>query len=127
MLAEVRQMSPEEALQGAGEGFPKLLVTHRALLARRQRPDCFGPEATYKPLIAEGAKSDHAVAFLRGDGAVTLAPRLVVGLAGDWRGTVLNIPEGRWTNVFTEEAVPSGTVGVAELLRRFPVALMLRN
>lgn len=126
-LREVADMPPEAAMARSDEGFPKLLVTHRTLAARKQRPDCFGPGGPYTPVLARGNKSEHAVAFLRGEAAVTVVPRLVIGLAGDWQDTVLTVPPGEWSNVFTSEMIPSGEVRLSELLARFPVAFLLRK
>lgn len=127
MLAELAEMSPEQALERSDEGFPKLLLTHRALVARKQRRDCFGPEAAYTPVLARGSKADHVVAFLRSDGALSIAPRLILGLQSDWKDTVLTVPEGRWTNVLTTDTFDGGEWRIAELFRRFPVSLLLRN
>jgi (1->4)-alpha-D-glucan 1-alpha-D-glucosylmutase len=127
MLRQLADMSPEDAMARSDEGFPKLYVTQRALLARRQRPDCFGPGAAYTPIFARGRKAEHAVAFLRGEGAITIAPRLVTGLGGDWQDTVLTVPTGEWSNVFTSEIVQPGEVRVSDLLARFPAALLLRQ
>jgi (1->4)-alpha-D-glucan 1-alpha-D-glucosylmutase len=127
MLRELAHMSPEDVMARSDEGFPKLLVTHRALSARKQRRDCFGPEAAYEPVLARGRKADHAVAFLRGNGALTIAPRLVIGLGGEWQDTVLTVPEGRWVNVFTGDTAEPGEFRIGDLLKRFPVGLFLRE
>jgi (1->4)-alpha-D-glucan 1-alpha-D-glucosylmutase len=127
MLRQLAGMSPEAAMARSDEGFPKLLVTHRALTARKQRQDCFGPGASYTPVLARGAKAEHAVAFLRGDAALTVAPRLVIRLADDWQDTVLTVPKGQWSDVFTTETIESGDLRIADLLARFPVALLLRK
>jgi (1->4)-alpha-D-glucan 1-alpha-D-glucosylmutase len=52
-----------------------------------------------------------------------VVPRLVARLAADWAGTTVTLPSGSWTDVIIGE-VTSGTVGVAELLARFPVAVL---
>jgi (1->4)-alpha-D-glucan 1-alpha-D-glucosylmutase len=114
---------------GVGEDgvHPKLLVTHRALQLRKQRPDLLGPRASYEPLHATGASADHAVAYLRGGGCAVVVPRLVLGLAARrWRDTTIDLPAGEWRNVLTGAAVPGGLVAVAELLEHFPVALLVR-
>ena len=54
------------------------------------------------------------------------APRLPIRLGGEWDGTALALPERRWVNELTGEEVPAGKVAVADLLRRFPVALLSR-
>ena len=102
-------------------GAAKLWLTHRALLARRDQAEEF---IGYAPVEAAGPRADHLVAFDRG-GAITLATRLPVGLAraGGWDSTELALP-GRFTDTLTG-ATHSGRTAVAELLSRYPVALLL--
>jgi (1->4)-alpha-D-glucan 1-alpha-D-glucosylmutase len=104
-------------------GAAKLLVVSRALRLRRDRPSLFG---SYTPLLAAGPAADSAVAFSRG-GAVTVATRLPVRLErdGGWRDTVLPLPAGTWTDALTGRAGLSGAVPLADLLARYPVALLL--
>lgn len=105
-------------------GAAKLLVLSRALRARRARPEWF---TGYVPLRATGPGTGHAVAFAR-HGVVAVATRLPVGLAtrGHWGETALPLPDGSWTDAFTGVSA-SGTVRLAELLARYPVALLLRD
>ncbi len=111
-------------------GAAKLLVTARALRARRDHPGLF---TSYSPVIARGPGADHLVGFDRG-GAITVATRLPVGLIarGGWAGTTVRLPRGSWTDTLTGRPVsntgaPDGSVtaGVADLLDRYPVALLL--
>ncbi len=109
----------------------KLLVTARALRLRRDRPDVFvGEDATYAPLPTT---TGHLVAFARGADAgpsvVTLATRLPVELdrLGGWGEHTVALPVGEWTDLLTGRAAGSGTVGVAGLLDRYPVALLVRD
>jgi len=55
-----------------------------------------------------------------------VVPRLVAGLADDWADTTLALPPGRWTEVVTGSGIDDGEVTVADLLRRFPVAVLAR-
>jgi (1->4)-alpha-D-glucan 1-alpha-D-glucosylmutase len=127
LLGELDQLGPEGAWRRAADGLPKLLVVRGALQLRRRRSDLFGPAASYRPLIADGARARHLVAFVRGGEAVTIAPRLVLTLAGDWAGTELELPPGTWRNELTGETVQGGRRPVAEILERFPVALLVRG
>jgi (1->4)-alpha-D-glucan 1-alpha-D-glucosylmutase len=104
-------------------GAAKLLVTSRALRARRDHPDHF---TSYTPLAATGPAADHLIGYDRG-GAITLATRLPVALRrdGGWSGTTLGLPPGTWTDLLTETEFAAG-VPVADLLARYPVALLLR-
>jgi (1->4)-alpha-D-glucan 1-alpha-D-glucosylmutase len=96
----------------------------RALRARRDHPDRF---TGYTPLRADGVAAAHAVAFAR-RGVAAVATRLPVGLAarGGWGETALPLPEGSWTDTFTGFSV-SGSVPLADLLARYPVALLLAD
>ncbi len=127
LLDEVDGMAPEAMLARIEEGLPKLWLIRQALGVRRRFPEAFGAEGGYRPLYAQGSKADHLVAFARGDRVLTLAPRLVAGLADDWADTVLDLPPGQWHDVLIDEQTDSGAVPVAELLRRFPVGLLLRG
>ena len=106
-------------------------MTSRALRARRDQPELF---TDYRAITPAGPAADHLVAFDRG-GAVTLATRLPVGLAerGGWAGTTISLPAGQWRdaltgNEFGARARPGNSVilDVAEVLDRYPVALLLR-
>ena len=130
LLAELATLTPEEVVARDDEGLPKLLVVHRALRLRQERLRAFVPEdgpASYEPLAVEGDRAAHLVAFARGGEVVTLAPRLVLGLAGDWRDTTVELPPGPWRDVLTGDVVDGGTVAVAKVLGRFPVALLARE
>ena len=127
LLADLGGLAPEAVWARRADGLPKLLVTTRALQARRLHPEVLGPGASYEALAASGDRAEHLVAFVRGGGALTLAPRLVRGLAGDWQGTTLEVPAGRWRDQITGEMVPAGVTPVSRLLARFPVALLLRE
>ncbi len=78
----------------ADEGLPKMWLVHQALQLRRERPEWFGAEAAYTPLAVEGSKSEHAIAYLRGDSLAVVVPRLTVKLGGAWRETTVMLPEG---------------------------------
>jgi (1->4)-alpha-D-glucan 1-alpha-D-glucosylmutase len=105
-------------------GAAKLLVISRALRLRRDHPEWF---TSYTPLYATGPAAEHAVAFDRG-GAVTVGTRLPVRLdrGGGWKDTTLPLPSGEWTDVLTGSAHRGGPVALADLLTRYPVALLGR-
>lgn len=100
----------------------KLLVTHRALILRRDRPELF---TTYTPLAASGRAAEHVLAFDRG-GAVTVATRLPAGLEADggWGDTRLDLPPGAWRDLLT--GAPASD-RLADLLRDLPVALLVQE
>jgi (1->4)-alpha-D-glucan 1-alpha-D-glucosylmutase len=127
LLDELEDTTPEEVWRRIDEGLPKLWVIRQALGLRRRRPELFGARGDYRPLEARGARARHAVVFVRGDAAITIAPRLVLGLGGDWGDTSLELPAGRWRNEMTGDIVNGGTARLAALLRRFPVALLAKD
>jgi len=106
-------------------GAAKLLVTARALRLRRDRPELF---TGYAPCPVTGPHARHAVAFDRG-GAVTVVTRLPVGLAeaGGWTAEdTLRLPAGDWRDEITGQDVAGPRVDLSALLRRYPVALLVR-
>jgi (1->4)-alpha-D-glucan 1-alpha-D-glucosylmutase len=118
----------------AGTPAAKVLVTSRALRLRRERPEWFAAEAEQTPLFPIGPAAQHAVAFLRGEHAVTVGTRLPVGLerAGGWHDTVLSLPPGHWRCRISGREFPvdgdSGLgVPLAQLLADLPVALLVRE
>jgi (1->4)-alpha-D-glucan 1-alpha-D-glucosylmutase len=127
LLNEIAGLSPEDILARIDEGLPKLWVIRQALHFRHRRPELFGPEGCYRPLYARGTKAKHLVAFIRGDAAISLTPRVIAGLHGDWEDTVVELPDGRWKNILTGEDMSGGTVGLREMFARFPVSLLVRK
>ncbi len=127
LLGELKKLAPREILDRADEGLPKLWVTARALDLRRQRPEAFGRDGAYEPVCARGARADHVVAFRRGGEAMTVVPRLVLRLDGDWGDTAIDVGRGRWRNVLSGENFEGGELSLGALLRSFPVALLARD
>lgn len=116
-----------ECLRRSDEGLPKLWVIHRALCLRRELPQSFSDKAVYRPLEFDGAKATHGIGYLRGDRVATVVPRLPYLLGGEWGDTGVVLPQGAWTNHLTGAAIKGGAVQMSELLRDFPVALLVRN
>jgi (1->4)-alpha-D-glucan 1-alpha-D-glucosylmutase len=127
LLREVKSLSPEDVMAGMDEGLPKLHLVRCALHTRAGRPELFGEGSSYRPLKVSGAEENRVISFMRGEGAVTVVPRLVLGLDGDWKDTSLELPAGVWSNVLTGEDFTGGQAPLGRLLKRFPVALLLRK
>jgi (1->4)-alpha-D-glucan 1-alpha-D-glucosylmutase len=131
LLREIRGMpvadAAAEAMRRADEGLPKLWTIHQALTLRRERPDCFGATAAYTPLAVRGTKAAHAIAYLRGHDIATFVPRLTALLDGEWEKTTLALPQGHWRNRLTGRSVAGGKTTLVELLKDFPVALLVRE
>ena len=122
----------------------KLLVTWRALQARRERLDLF-IDGSYEPLEVIGDRARHVVAFARrlGDRAsITIASRLTYGLSGTdrppvgadvWGHTHVVVPAtlgARWRCAIAGEEIQGerrGDTVVLELsaaLNQLPVAVL---
>lgn len=107
----------------------KLLVTSRALRVRRDLAGAFvGPGAGYVPVPTS---TGNALAFARtADGepaALTVVTRLALALErlGGWGEHTVVLPSRQWRDVLTGRDVPGGTVRLADLLDRLPVALLV--
>ena len=77
--------------------------------------------------MARGARAGHVVAFMRAARAVTVVPRLALTLDGKWADTTLELPAGAWHDVLSGADMPGGRLALADLLRAFPVALLVRS
>jgi glycogen operon protein len=142
LLAELRSRFHEpallarELLETYADGRVKLYVTHRALLARREDQELF-LRGDYEAIEA----GEHVVAFTRGfEGRrlICCAPRLPYRLTGGvarwaigdvWDDVRLDVPyAGRYQNVLTGESWElEGSLPLAELLREFPLALLVKE
>jgi (1->4)-alpha-D-glucan 1-alpha-D-glucosylmutase len=131
LLHEIKRMpaekAAEEAMHRADDGLPKMWTIHRALCLRRERPESFGANAAYAPLTVMGPKANHAIAYLRGTDVATVVPRFVRILDNQWQQTTVSLPEGSWTHRLTGASVAGGSVPINEVLRDFPVALLVKD
>lgn len=127
LLSQIKTATPEQVMERADEGLPKLWLIKQGLALRRRHPEWFGAEADLRRLRVRGGRADHAIAYARAGSVVALAPRLTVKLGGDWRNTAVELPEGNWINHLTGDRWAEGLNEVAQILRRFPVALLSRE
>ena len=110
----------------------KLRVIRKGLEVRRKYPQLFHG-GRYTPLYADGGREDNVIAFSLSDAkscVVAAAPRLFAHLVESdkpWGESSLALPAGEFVNVMTGERHQGGRVRVAELLSRFPVALLVRS
>ncbi len=120
LLAAIR-----DGQEVVGLDAEKLLVTTRALHLRRDHPEWFS--GRYGPLAAEGPAAEHAVAFQRGDQAVTVVTRLPAGLRrrGGWADTTLPLPRLHWRDVLTGARHAGLRPLLSDLTRWLPVALLV--
>jgi len=108
-------------------GMPKMWCISQALTLRREHPECFDADAAYMAINAEGPKRQHVLAYLRASKVATVVPRWTLKLSESWASTTVELPEGSWKNVLTGEVLHGGRVRVQALLRRFPVALLIKE
>lgn len=134
------------------DGRVKVFVTSRLLDLRRRLAELF-EHGTYVPLRVQGVHRDAVCAYLRrheGTDVLVVVPRLWQEVTGDpmawpvgeaWRDTRILLPDTRhWTPVLGDAPrAPAGVPGpapapeslrgnglpVAELLGRFPVAVLV--
>jgi (1->4)-alpha-D-glucan 1-alpha-D-glucosylmutase len=132
----------EELLRAREDGRIKLFLIYRALKTRNEHIEVFR-DGAYIPLEVAGKFKDHIFAFARKNGrkwTVTVAPRFLTTVVREdeypfgekiWHDT--HIPcSGRvsheWKNVITRQQVNSvGKLMIGEVLRHFPVALLMRE
>jgi (1->4)-alpha-D-glucan 1-alpha-D-glucosylmutase len=127
LLSMVECAKVGEIVKRPEEGATKLWLIHRILTLRKARPALFGPDALYELLRAAGRRANHVVAFMRGGGAITVVPRLVVGLGSRWEDTTIIIPPGRWRNELGDEVYEGGQLALTKLTAQFPTCLLVRE
>ncbi len=104
----------------------KFHLTRAILQLRRRRPDAFvGAQAAYRPLPSS---TGHVVCYARGEDpqVVTVAARLhrvIENLQGFTEHSVV-LPGGRWRDVLSGAEFDGGSALIADLLTRYPVAVL---
>jgi len=127
LLDSLAGAGPEAALARDADGGPKLWLIHRVLAHRRRHSAVYGLGSGYEPLNSAGPRSSNIVAFTRNGALAVVVPRLVPDVAEGWAGTTVGLPPGPWADVLTGDPVDGGEAEVADLLRRFPVAVLGRD
>jgi (1->4)-alpha-D-glucan 1-alpha-D-glucosylmutase len=128
MLAEAKNLSAGESWSRRATGLAKLWLIQKTLAVRTRHEETF--RQAYTPLAADGPKTNHIVAFMRGDQMqrmITVAPRFTLQLSPGWENTTLKLPPGNWHNELTGQPVTvtaAGEILISELLKSFPVALL---
>jgi len=125
ILDEVLDASPEDAIARLDDGGAKLWLLARVLRHRRRHPAPYQSHR-YAPLRVAGERARHVVAFER-EGLAVVVPRLLVGLADRWDDTTVELPPGPWIDVLSGDPHRGGERAVAEVLARFPVAVLARD
>ena len=128
LLAEIEAgLAPEDILKKMDTGAPKLWTLYAGLSLRKRSPEHFASRTEYTPLVMEGRKADYCIGYLRGGKVATIVPRWNLKLGGNWSGTTVNLPAGRWKNLLTGEEVSGAPIPMHIMLKRFPVALLVKE
>lgn len=120
MTSELSRRDPQTLAE------EKLHITRAILRLRRRRPHVFvGAQAAYRPLPSS---SGHVLSFARGANSdvVVVASRLArpIDEAGGFGDHTVVLPEGLWYDVLTAREFDGGSLRLAELLERFPCAVL---
>jgi (1->4)-alpha-D-glucan 1-alpha-D-glucosylmutase len=147
LSSEPDPSATQSFLDSPEDGRLKLYLIWKTLCLRKERPEVF-QQGEYLPLPVQDAKSDHVVAFARkfeNTNLLVIVPRLVASLLNEreippigpdvWGDTQLVLPSysgpASYRNIFTGEVLTvakngeSGTIGIAEILAKFPVAVLV--
>ncbi len=148
LSSEPDRASAAKLLQTPEHGQLKLYLIWKTLRLRKEHPDLF-QLGEYVPLAVQGAKANHAVAFLRkfgGTSVLVVAPRLVSALLNDldlppsgsevWQDTHILLPgccsSKAYRSVYTGEVLDlqqrdtNLIFRATDALADFPVALYLQ-
>lgn len=118
-------LSPKKILQHMDTGMPKMWVTYKILELRKKYPNFF-QNAEYSPVFLHGEKLQNGIAYLRAKKVLVVVPRLLLSLNNNWSNTWLEIPKGNWWNIFTNECFSGEKILVSNILKNFPVAVLLK-
>jgi (1->4)-alpha-D-glucan 1-alpha-D-glucosylmutase len=126
IASDLSGLDAEAILRQMDDGLPKMHVIRSALRLRSERVDLLDRGA-YEPLGVQGDRAHYAIAFARGGEVAVVVPRLVLSLGDSWGDTTVDLPAGRWCDRLTGIAQDGGRRPIADLLARFPVALLART
>ena len=124
LLKQLAGRSCREIMNDMQHGLPKLFVI-KTLLALRNRVPAFNEPDSYQAMEVSGSHHSDIIAFMRGASVITIVPRHHFSRKNRWDATRINIPPGRWQNVFTSQIVDCGTNKIRDLLKEFPVAVLV--
>jgi (1->4)-alpha-D-glucan 1-alpha-D-glucosylmutase len=136
LLAEINSLSACEVWKRVDEGLPKMWTLVQGLRVRREHPEAFGAKGSYRAIRAAGEKAEHIVSYQRGENVIVIAPRLIwrldpngwrCGRCPEWAGTSLLLPSGEWKDELSKAVVDGGRVPVTDLLKSFPVCLLVKR
>lgn len=142
--ALTRKNDLPELLRSWRNGEIKQQLIAQLLALRARHPDCFR-HGDYRPVRSEGSHRKNVLSYLRSHGGTRIlvaVPRLCARACMDagrplpdpsfWSDTVIPIPAdlhgGNWRSLFDPGFVPAeAEMGCADIFRRFPVAILVRE
>ncbi len=123
-LKETENMSLHEILNEMKKGLPKIFVMQKILQLRSKIP-AFNEPDSYTPITVHGLKAEKVLAYMRGKSVIVVIPRLQSDNRNNWSGARINMPDGKWIDIFSGKVAGSGAVKIKDLLQEFPVAVLL--
>jgi (1->4)-alpha-D-glucan 1-alpha-D-glucosylmutase len=123
-LAHVQEQPPRDL------DDEKLLLTHVALTLRTELPEAFTERSSYSaldPICPELTQTPPAMGFVRGGRVACVVTR--PGHRDGWLTERVPLPDGVWRDRLTDHVISRSpnVVACAELFRRFPVAVLVRD
>jgi (1->4)-alpha-D-glucan 1-alpha-D-glucosylmutase len=126
--------APESLLETWRDGRVKQSIIACTLALRRESPELF-VQGDYVKLEADGERAANILAFTRRHGeekivvAITrLSENLVTNTPlvskSSWGDTMIPLPGGNWTDVFTGVTHTGGRLEMHDLLSQLPIALL---
>lgn len=121
------------------DGRIKLFLIHMALKARNGNREIF-LNGNYTPLAIKGRFKDHIIAFARphiNRWCLTIVPRFLASVIKEgeyplgsriWLDTEVVLPDDSpclWENIFTVELLSGRSLQVSEILKDFPVGMLM--
>lgn len=124
LLATLATQTPAQLWEQRSTGAIKLSVILQGVSLRRRRAACFGATGSYQPLWAEGRRAERIVGFQRGAEVAVYLARWSIKFGDDLAETTLELPPGKWLNVFSGADALRGRLPAAEVFAGLPVAAL---
>lgn len=126
LLNQLAGKNCREILYDLESGLPKVFIIKTILEMRRDFP-VFDEPDSYNPVDVLGSGSDQTVAFMRGSEVMVIVPRCQLKFKNRGNGSRIIVPEGEWCDLFSRKIIKSGSRKIKDLLKDFPVAILIRN
>lgn len=125
-FSELNTMNYKEILYSGKDGMIKQFLI-KNILNTRKNYSVFNEPDSFKPVKVTGSAKENVIAFLRGLDVMVIVPRLTLKLNDKWGSTKINLPEGKWQDIFTDKIYKAGSNKIRDLVNSFPVSILIRN